>query len=114
MHELSVCRALIEQVETVAREHGARMVRSVRVRIGPLSGVEARLLEEAYPLASAGTMAEGSRLEIEPAAVRVRCGTCGTETEAQPNRLRCGFCGSTRTRLAGGDEMLLVSVQLSI
>lgn len=43
MHELSVCRALIAQVEKTARQHGAAGVKTVRVRIGPLSGVALKL-----------------------------------------------------------------------
>jgi hydrogenase nickel incorporation protein HypA/HybF len=114
VHELSVCQALIGQVETVARERGATAVKSVLVRLGPLSGVEAMLLQQAYPLASAGTVAEASRLLIEPAPIRVRCATCGAETEAEPNRLICATCGDYHTRLVSGDEMLLMSVELIV
>jgi hydrogenase nickel incorporation protein HypA/HybF len=114
VHELSVCQALIGQVETVARERGATVVKSVLVRLGPLSGVEAMLLEQAYPLASAGTLAEASRLLIEPAPVRVKCETCGAETEAQSNRLLCAACGDYHTRLLSGDELMLMSVELIV
>jgi hydrogenase nickel incorporation protein HypA/HybF len=114
VHELSVCQALIGQVETVARERGASSVKSVRVRIGPLSGVEAPLLEQAYPLASAGTVAEASGLFIEAAPVRVKCEACGAETEAEPNRLICGTCGDYHTQLLSGDEMMLMSVELIV
>lgn len=114
MHELSVCQALIGQVEAVARQRGACQVKSVRVRLGPLSGVEATLLQQAYPLASAGTLAEASRLVIEPAPVRVKCETCGAESEAEPNRLLCARCGDYHTRLVSGDEMMLMSVELVI
>lgn len=114
MHELSVCQALIGQVETVAQQRGARGVKSVLVRLGPLSGVEAPLLEQAYPLASAGTVAEASRLLIEAAPVRVKCENCGAETEAAPNRLLCASCGDYHTRLLSGDEMMLMSVELVI
>ena len=44
MHELAICQALISQVEDVVRERSAR-VKRVLVGIGPLSGVEPRLLE---------------------------------------------------------------------
>ena len=54
MHELAICQALIEQVEAIARERLARRVGTVCVSIGPLSGVEPRLLEQAFPVASAG------------------------------------------------------------
>ena len=47
MHELSVCLALMQQVERVCREHSARRVALIRLQVGPLSGVEPPLLERA-------------------------------------------------------------------
>jgi hydrogenase nickel incorporation protein HypA/HybF len=113
MHELSICQALIAKVEDIARER-AGSVTAVHVRIGPLSGVEARLLADAYPLAAAGTAAEGSRLEVETAPVRVRCRSCAAESSASPNRLLCAACGDWRTDLISGDEMLLLRVELEV
>ena len=113
MHELSICHALVAQVEGIARDRAGR-VTAVHVSIGPLSGVEARLLADAYPLAAAGSAVEGSRLEIETAPVRVRCRTCGTESDATPNRLTCASCGDWHTDPISGDEMLLLRVELEI
>ncbi len=59
MHELAICQAVVSQVEDIAGQQTA-WVRQVRVGVGPLSGIEPRLLESAYPLACAGTRAEGS------------------------------------------------------
>lgn len=112
MHELAVCQALVDQLTAIARDRGATRVERVLLRVGPLSGVEAPLLRHAYPVATAGTVAEGSELEIETAPVRVACQACGAETEARPNRLVCGACGDWRTRLVAGDEMTLVSLEL--
>lgn len=114
MHELSVCQALVAEVESVARAHGAAAVKTVKLRVGPLSGVEPSLLEQAYPLACAGTLAERSVLAIELAPVRVCCEGCGAETDAAPARLLCGQCGDHRTRLVSGDEMVLMSVELAL
>ncbi len=112
MHELSVCQALIGQIEDIARQHRATAVRRVSVRLGPLSGVEPDLLSQAFSLASAGTVAQNSRLEIERLPIRVRCESCGAETAAEPNKLVCGECGDWHTRLLSGDEMVLASVEL--
>ena len=79
MHELAVCQALIGQVERVARDNGARRVLSVTLAIGPLAGVEPKLLEHAYPLAAAGTVAQDALLVIESVAVQVRCRKCSNE-----------------------------------
>lgn len=114
MHELSLCQALLDQVEQIARQHGAQRVERILLRIGPLSGVEASLLRHAYPLAAVGTLAEEAELAIEPAPVRVCCNACGAETEATPNQLICGHCGSFQTRLISGNELLLANLELTI
>ena len=112
MHELSMCQALISQVENIARQHQATTVKTVIIQIGPLSGVEPELLAQAFPLASAGTVAEASKLVIENLPIRVRCKCCGAESAASANKLLCGKCGDWQTQLLSGDEMLLASVEL--
>ncbi|MBK1719063.1 hydrogenase maturation nickel metallochaperone HypA [Thiocystis violacea] len=114
MHELSLCQALIDQVEQIAREHGATGVERILLKVGPLAGVEPLLLQHAYPLAAVGTIAEHAELVIEPSQVRVRCQECDAETDAKPNRLLCGACGSFKTRLISGDELLLANLELTI
>lgn len=113
MHELSLCRSLVRQTGRVAAEHGALRICRVCLRIGPLSGVEVELMREAFPLASRHTVAEGARLEMTTSPVRVHCPRCRQEAEASVNDLSCPRCGHWQTRLTGGDELLLVSVDLA-
>jgi hydrogenase nickel incorporation protein HypA/HybF len=112
VHELSICQALIEQVEAVARKEGALQVVQVRIGIGPLSGVEPQLLQQAFQLARADSIAATASLLIDHLPVRVSCSECGQETEAQVANLACGNCGDWHTRLVSGDEMLLTQVEL--
>ena len=112
MHELSVCQALLRQVDAIAQQHDASGVEKIVVRIGPLAGVEPRLLQDAFPIARAGTVAADAELVIETLPLRVRCDSCGAETDALPNRLLCGACADWHTRIISGDEMLLASVEL--
>ncbi len=112
MHELAICQALMNQVESIAAERNARSVVSIVVGMGPLSGVEAQLLKHAYPVASAGTVAEGAELVIEDLPVRIKCTQCDNESDALPNKLVCKACGDWRTTLISGDELLLMRVEL--
>lgn len=112
MHELSVCNALICQVERIAAERGAGSVSRIVLKIGPLSGIEPMLLRHAYPLAATGTVAENAELIIDAAEVRVRCSQCGAESAATANRLLCAACGDYRTRVISGDDMILQTVEL--
>jgi len=113
MHELSVCRAMLSQVSAIAARHRADAVAKITLRIGPLSGVEPRLIRDAFPIARAGTVAERAELIVEQTPVRVRCLRCGAESDCKPNRLLCSACGDTRTQLLSGDELLLVSMDLT-
>lgn len=112
MHELAICQSLINQLETIAAERNAQSICLIVVGIGPLSGVEAQLLKNAYPVASAGTVADKAEIVIEVLPVKVKCNECGCESETRPNKLICKNCGNWRTTLISGDELLLLSVEL--
>ena len=112
MHELSVCQGLLRQVEKVAAEHDARAVDRILLRVGALSGVEPDLLSHAFDIARMGTLAENARLEIENGPVTVRCRQCGTSGEVPSNRLVCPHCGDWRVEVTGGEELLLLSLDL--
>lgn len=112
MHELSLCVSLLEQVAQIAAERAAANVTKIELDIGPLSGVEADLLRNAYPIAAAGTIAERAELVIRGTDIIVRCMSCKAETDAKPNRLVCGSCGDFRTRIVSGDEMILRSLEI--
>jgi len=111
MHELSVCLSLLQQLQSIAAEHQARSITRIELGVGPLSGVEPDLLRNAWPIASAGTLAVDADLVIEETGVVVRCRSCKAETVATVNRLLCGRCGDYQTSLVSGDEMILKRVE---
>ena len=113
MHELSVCQALLGQVESIAQEHRAKGVAKIVLHIGPLAGVEPRLLQEAFPIARAGGIADTAELQIEILPIRVHCASCGADSEAAANRLLCGVCGDWHTQLISGDELLLARMEMT-
>jgi hydrogenase nickel incorporation protein HypA/HybF len=112
MHELSVCQALVDQLAELSRREAAQRVTAAVLRVGPMSGVVPELLLHAFPFAAVGTVADGAELRFQDAPIRIACGACGAETDAEPGRLVCGACGDWHTRLVSGDELLLVSVEL--
>ena len=112
MHELAVCQALMDQVDSVARDESAARVVSIHLGIGPLSGVEPGLLSQAFPIASAGSLAADAELVITALPVVVHCQECGRQSEVQSTRLLCSHCGAWQTTLVSGDEMLLERVEV--
>ena len=112
MHELAVCQDIIAQVEQIAVQHQAKSVHQILLDIGPLSGVEAPLLEAAFPIASAGSVAENAELKIDIAPIVVSCRSCNAKSEATANDLTCKQCGNWQTDLVSGDEMILKRIEL--
>jgi hydrogenase nickel incorporation protein HypA/HybF len=112
MHELAICQALIGQVTDVARKENAAAVSDIYVSVGPLSGVEGPLMQNAFPIAAAGTVARMATLHLDATPIRVRCEECGAESDVAANRLVCRECGEWRTSLISGDELLLQRVVL--
>lgn len=112
MHELAIAQALVSEVERIAAEHGARSADLVAIRIGALAGVEASLLERAFSVASAGTVAVKAKLEIETGPMVVWCPSCGVESEAKAAKALCAVCGDWKVRVVSGEELLLVRVGL--
>ena len=112
MHELAICQALIRQVTELADEKSAAVVNDIFVSVGPLSGVESVLLQNAFPIAAAGTVAGNAELHIENLPVRVYCGACDIESAVAANRLLCDECGGWQTQVVSGDELLLTRVEL--
>jgi hydrogenase nickel incorporation protein HypA/HybF len=99
-------------VQQVAAQNDARSVELVRLRVGGLSGVEPPLLERAFEIARAGTIASQAELEIELGPVVVICRDCGASSTVEINRLVCQYCGDWRVNVTEGEELLLLSVEI--
>jgi len=112
MHELSVCQSIIDQVTRVAEQHRGTCVEKIYLQVGPLSGIEPRLLQSAFPLARANSVASHAELIINTLPIRVVCRNCGAESQVSANKLVCGSCGDWQTQLISGDELLLERVEL--
>jgi hydrogenase nickel incorporation protein HypA/HybF len=113
MHELSICLGLMTKVEQVALENGATAVETIFLSVGPLSGIEPSLLKRAFEIARLGTIAETAELDIQTGSIIVECRECGASSEVRLYHLVCGSCGNWRVRVTQGEELLLLSLELS-
>lgn len=65
MHELSIAEGIIEIVERTANANQVQHVKTVRVSIGELAGVDIPSLEFAWQSVRKGGVAQNAELEIE-------------------------------------------------
>ena len=112
MHETSIVQALLEQVESQARAHGASSVQKVTLRLGELAGVEPELLETAFDVYRERTVARGASLEILRVPARYRCPKCSREVN-RGEFLQCPDCG-IGARMIAGDEIVLERLEMEV
>ncbi len=112
MHEFSIVQSLLSLIESYAEENGAFRVSKVVVSVGVLSGVEPSLLETAFNTFKEGTVAQDAELLIELEKLKLKCGSCGKESEKEELNLVCPECGSQNTEVTGGEDLLLKSLEM--
>ena len=112
MHERSLARALLRQVQQIADENLAARVVSIRVQIGEFSGVEAELIASAYEDLVADTPLRHAALELQRVPLEAVCGQCGSRFRIKRFNFQCDYCSGNQLTIRGGEEMLLESVTM--
>jgi len=65
VHEQALLKDLVREIESVAAREQARRVVAVRVKVGPMSHMTPAHFVEHFVDATAGTVAEGARCDVE-------------------------------------------------
>ena len=115
VHELGLLRSVAEAVVATAAKAGATGVEAVGLRVGTLSGAVTEALEGAWPLATAGTLLEGARLELEVVPAAVWCPACRADRPVDEFfALTCPVCGTPTANLVHGREFEVTWADLTI
>ena len=112
MHELTLCRNMVEIIEREAVSQSFQRVETVRMEIGVLSCVEPESLRFCFGTVTRGTVAEGARLEIAVTPAEARCRECGAESAVDQWGTACQACGSHRLDLCGGNRIRIKDMEV--
>ncbi len=112
MHEFSLVRSLLEQVDRIVVSNHGRTAVEVRVELGPLSGVEPLLVKEAFTQLVAASHHRDAVLVIDEVPLTARCQSCHTEFELEGFRFLCPNCDSRETSVIRGDKFRLMDVTI--
>lgn len=114
MHEESLMRSLLRQVEELARQHHAIAVEEIEVEVGPLSGVEPLLLQDAFERHRDEFSWPRAELSVLQVGLDVLCQSCQSDSELKDFRFVCHQCGSTSLKIIRGDAFRLLNVRMQI
>ena len=105
MHEMSLAEGIVQIIEDAAVREGFRRVKTVRLEVGELAGVECESLRFCFDAASRGGVAAGCELQIIPIPGEGWCMQCEAATPLHQLYDACGRCGSHQVQAVAGREM---------
>ncbi|MFH1891723.1 MAG: hydrogenase maturation nickel metallochaperone HypA [Candidatus Zixiibacteriota bacterium] len=109
MHELQIAGRILELVEQEMVRQKLSKLTSVDVRIGALSGINPGALTFSYEAACAGTVLEGSSLNVDWIEATGECRDCNRTFEVVDLMFVCPDCGSNKIEMIGGQEIEIES-----
>jgi hydrogenase nickel incorporation protein HypA/HybF len=119
VHELSVCRDVIDIVTSHLESAGGGRLRKVSIESGPHSCVNVELLRSAFQASTKDTELEGAHLDITCRTLSYRCLGCGRiGTEKSSGGIlsfltrSCPDCGSRRRQQEIDDTITIKSMEI--
>lgn len=112
MHELAIAKGIIDIVNSEAKDKGFQRVLEIGLRVGEYSGIVPECIREFFPIAAAGSPAEGAVLEIQTIPARFRCPDCGYEGGIDRREACCPRCRSQAVRMTAGREFFVEQLKV--
>ncbi len=112
MHEAAVTDSMVKLVLEQAEEHQAKIVRTVTVVIGAMSGIVAESMRFYFVELTKGTPAEGATLEVREIPTRAMCLGCAHSFELEDYLWLCPECGDRNLDIVQGKELMVDSIEV--
>ncbi len=112
MHELSLCRSILDIVNDHVTDKPGRHVKKITLEIGQLSGVDESALRFSFDVIIKGTIAESALLEIIPLPGQAMCNTCHKIITLEHYFDPCKTCGQFTLTVTQGDELRVKSMEI--
>jgi len=112
MHEVSLIESVIALVEEQRAQQAFARVSMIRLQVGALGHAAPEALRFCFDAVTTGTIAEGSRLEIEMIPGEGWCADCQDSVPLDERFGACPLCAGSRVRMTGGDALRLAEMEV--
>ena len=112
MHELAICKGIIDIVDSEKADKGFQRVLEISLRVGEYSGLVPECIREFFPVAAKDSAAEHAALVIETVPARFLCLDCGFEGDADRKNACCQKCRSTALKMTAGREFYVEDLKV--
>ena len=113
MHEIGVVKQVVRTVESFAAENNVKKIDEVVLDIGELSLVIPKYVEEIYPVATEGTILEGTKLIMNVIPGMAECDDCDEIFNVIEHEGYCPNCGSFEKSILTGQDFTIKEIHVS-
>ena len=115
MHELHICLSLIRLIEENIAEAKppVKAIKSIRLEIGELAGIELEALRFSFPIAATHTVAQNATLEIQIQKGQAFCQPCQKNVMISSHLIPCPLCGQYAYTIVQGTNLKIVNIEVN-
>jgi hydrogenase nickel incorporation protein HypA/HybF len=113
MHELGIAQNILQIVQQSIPEASGSGVRSIRIRVGQLSGVVPDSLDFCFSAIINDTEMKHAKLKIEQVPLTFECKNCRQQFQVSEMEFICPACKSSNLELITGRELEVVEIELA-
>ena len=111
MHELSLCRTIIEIINEHVSEKNCRRVKKIVLEMGQLAAIDEAALRFGFDVICKETIAKCAILEILVVEARAICDACQKTVTLNQYYDACGICGHFSLSVIQGDELRIKFIE---
>jgi len=113
MHEMSLCRSILETLREQARLQHFTRVERVCLEIGPFAGVEVQALRFGFDAVTRGSLAADARLEIVEQPGEAWCRPCAATVPIVERFDPCPRCGGHELIVTAGEALRIKELEVA-
>ncbi|CAM2927834.1 hydrogenase maturation nickel metallochaperone HypA [Legionella worsleiensis] len=110
MHELWLCKSILELITQEARELKCKQVKTIVLELGQLSAVDLDSLTLCFKVIAQGSVAQNAELRVIDVPGEAECYSCHAKVPVKQYYDDCPKCGSHSLGILQGEELRIKSM----
>ncbi len=110
MHEAMIAENILQTILAQTKKKAGKVVRAV-ISCGQINAVNDEAMKFAFEAVAAGTICQGSKLEIKHIPLKAICRDCDSEFEFDLYNPQCPRCGKSDFSIGDDAPLLLEEIE---
>lgn len=112
MHELSLCKSILEIVTKMVVENSYSKIKKIEIEVGTLTAIDQSAMCFNFEVIARKTKAENAELHFILIDAKAFCDLCQLEVTIKQYYDSCPYCSQHRLKIISGEELRVKSMEV--